>query len=57
MQSTLRWGLSAGAGRLYRVTIDGILIDGILARAADGGRITPDEALLLYTDAPFHALG
>jgi cyclic dehypoxanthinyl futalosine synthase len=32
-------------------------IDGILRRAADGGRITPDEALLLYTDAPFHALG
>ena len=29
----------------------------ILDRAADGGRITPDEALLLYTDAPFHALG
>ncbi len=32
-------------------------IDEILARAADGGRITPEEALLLYTDAPFHALG
>jgi hypothetical protein len=30
---------------------------GILDRAADGGRITPDEALLLYTDAPLHALG
>jgi cyclic dehypoxanthinyl futalosine synthase len=29
----------------------------ILQRAADGGRITPEEALLLYTDAPFHALG
>ena len=29
----------------------------ILDRAAGGGRITPDEALLLYTDAPFHALG
>jgi cyclic dehypoxanthinyl futalosine synthase len=29
----------------------------VLARAADGGRITPDEALLLYTDAPLHALG
>ena len=27
-------------------------IDDILQRAADGGRITPDEALLLYTDAP-----
>ncbi|MGH3026432.1 MAG: radical SAM protein, partial [Gaiellaceae bacterium] len=29
----------------------------ILDRAADGGRISPDEALLLYTDAPLHALG
>src|SRR5919205_3590148 len=32
-------------------------IQAILDRAADGGRITPDEALLLYTDAPLHALG
>ena len=32
-------------------------IDSVLQRAADGGRITPEEALLLYTDAPFHALG
>ncbi|HEU5007190.1 MAG TPA: cyclic dehypoxanthinyl futalosine synthase [Jatrophihabitantaceae bacterium] len=30
---------------------------GILERAAGGGRITPEEALLLYTDAPLHALG
>jgi cyclic dehypoxanthinyl futalosine synthase len=29
----------------------------VLGRAADGGRITPEEALTLYTDAPFHALG
>jgi cyclic dehypoxanthinyl futalosine synthase len=29
----------------------------VLDRAADGGRITPDEALALYTDAPLHALG
>ncbi|MQA24652.1 MAG: dehypoxanthine futalosine cyclase [Micromonosporaceae bacterium] len=29
----------------------------ILRRAADGGRISPEEALLLYTDAPFHGLG
>jgi cyclic dehypoxanthinyl futalosine synthase len=29
----------------------------ILQRAADGGRIGADEALLLYTEAPFHALG
>ena len=32
-------------------------IDDILQRAADGGRITSEEALLLYTEAPFHALG
>ncbi|MEJ3748304.1 cyclic dehypoxanthinyl futalosine synthase [Actinomycetes bacterium KLBMP 9797] len=32
-------------------------IENILQRGADGGRITPDEALLLYTEAPFHALG
>jgi cyclic dehypoxanthinyl futalosine synthase len=32
-------------------------IQAILDRAADGGRISPEEALLLYTDAPFHALG
>ena len=32
-------------------------IDGILQRGADGGRITPDEALLIYTDAPLHELG
>ena len=29
----------------------------ILARGADGGRITADEALLLYTEAPLHELG
>jgi len=34
-----------------------VTISGILDRAASGGRITPDEALLLYTDAPLHALG
>lgn len=33
------------------------VIDGILRRAADGGRISDEEALLIYTDAPFHALG
>ena len=29
----------------------------LLAHAADGGRISADEALLLYTEAPLHALG
>ncbi len=32
-------------------------IDEILHRGAGGGRITPEEALLLYTEAPLHALG
>jgi cyclic dehypoxanthinyl futalosine synthase len=32
-------------------------MDALLLRAADGGRISPDEALWLYTDAPLHALG
>jgi cyclic dehypoxanthinyl futalosine synthase len=32
-------------------------IDALLACAADGQRISPDEALRLYTDAPLHALG
>ena len=32
-------------------------MDDLLTHAADGGRITPDEALRLYTDAPLHALG
>jgi cyclic dehypoxanthinyl futalosine synthase len=33
------------------------VISDILQRAADGGRISAEEALLLYTDAPFHPLG
>ena len=32
-------------------------VQDVLERAAAGGRITPEEALLLYTDAPLHALG
>ncbi len=32
-------------------------IAALLDRAADGGRISPDEALRLYREAPFHALG
>jgi cyclic dehypoxanthinyl futalosine synthase len=32
-------------------------IEDALQRAADGGRISADEALLLYTDAPLHPLG
>jgi cyclic dehypoxanthinyl futalosine synthase len=32
-------------------------IEDALQRAADGGRISPEEALLLYTDAPLHPLG
>jgi cyclic dehypoxanthinyl futalosine synthase len=32
-------------------------ISALLDHAADGGRITPEEALVLYTDAPLHGLG
>jgi cyclic dehypoxanthinyl futalosine synthase len=32
-------------------------ISDLLQRGADGGRISAEEALLLYTDAPFHDLG
>jgi cyclic dehypoxanthinyl futalosine synthase len=32
-------------------------IDDILQRGADSGRISAEEALLLYTDAPLHPLG
>ncbi|HEX2143608.1 MAG TPA: cyclic dehypoxanthinyl futalosine synthase [Glycomyces sp.] len=31
-------------------------IDEVLARAADGGVVSAEEALLLYTEAPFHPL-
>jgi cyclic dehypoxanthinyl futalosine synthase len=33
------------------------VISDLLQHAADGGRIGPEEALYLYTDAPLHALG
>ena len=32
-------------------------LQALLDRAADGGRLTPDEALELYRHAPLHALG
>ncbi|MEV6104594.1 cyclic dehypoxanthinyl futalosine synthase [Streptomyces sp. NPDC051940] len=32
-------------------------LQSVLDHAADGGRITPEEALDLYRDAPLHALG
>ncbi|MEU9333310.1 cyclic dehypoxanthinyl futalosine synthase [Streptomyces sp. NPDC048290] len=32
-------------------------LQSVLDRAAGGGRITPEEALVLYRDAPLHALG
>ena len=55
--STVRW--SAAAKYAHDVTGDIRVgaIDELLQRAADGGRISADEALLLYTDAPLHALG
>jgi len=56
--------LGAGTSRkpptkLARVTsaVDSTELADLLQRAADGGRISPAEALLLYTDAPLHALG
>lgn len=33
------------------------VIESVLARAADGGRITPEEAVLLYREAPLEDLG
>src|SRR5688572_28552727 len=44
------------AARLGRVSETRAISD-ILQREADCGRIGPDEALLLYTDAPLHPLG
>jgi cyclic dehypoxanthinyl futalosine synthase len=38
-------------------TLEGVTVEEILQRGAGGGRITADEALFLYTEAPFHALG
>jgi cyclic dehypoxanthinyl futalosine synthase len=32
-------------------------LQNVLDHAAEGGRITPEQALALYTDAPLHALG
>src|SRR5690606_5819211 len=46
----------AGAGSAYPRGVSRV-IDEILQRGADGGRITPEEALLIYTDAPLHPLG
>jgi cyclic dehypoxanthinyl futalosine synthase len=34
-----------------------VTLQRLLDHAADGGRLSPEEALELYTDAPFHALG
>jgi cyclic dehypoxanthinyl futalosine synthase len=48
---------AAGVAARHRPHSDIDDIDDIVQRAADGGRISPDEALLLYTDAPLHALG
>ncbi|MFL6161581.1 MAG: cyclic dehypoxanthinyl futalosine synthase [Jatrophihabitantaceae bacterium] len=36
---------------------DSTEVNDLLQHAADGGRISPEQALLLYTDAPLHALG
>ncbi len=47
--------MTIGASR-GRVTVT-LMIDAILARAADGDRITADEAVLLYECAPLGDLG
>ncbi len=57
-----RAGSLAGlAGQPVAGTLEGVTdtpeIASILQRAADGGRISPQEALLLYTEAPLHELG
>lgn len=52
--------LAAGPGRpagYARDVSQRVDIDDILERGAAGGRITAGEALLLYTEAPFHELG
>ena len=36
---------------------DPVEIANLLQHAADGGRLSAEQALLLYTDAPLHALG
>src|SRR5215468_2226522 len=57
----VRWTTWPAPGGGDRVTLTSVTstrdIDDILRRGADGGRIGPDEALLLYTEAPLHALG
>jgi cyclic dehypoxanthinyl futalosine synthase len=44
-------------GCIYPGQVTSTEIPRLLEHAAAGGRITPAEALLLYTDAPLHALG
>ena len=64
-RTTVRPGRPSPLGRLARLLVAvGRTLGAmpgqtarLLEHAADGGRITPDEALLLYTDAPLHALG
>ena len=52
------YGGDAGRSRFtYPGRVTSADISRLLDHAAEGGRITPDEALLLYTDAPLHALG
>jgi cyclic dehypoxanthinyl futalosine synthase len=48
-------GAAARSRTLRCVTT--LRVSNVLQRGADGGRISPEEALLLYTEAPLHALG
>jgi len=56
MRETLVPIAAAAAGSL-RIVTNARAVPDILAAAADGGRISAPEALLLYTDAPLHELG
>jgi len=45
------------SGAQYPRLVTARELSDLLQRAADGGRISAEEALLLYTEAPLHALG
>jgi cyclic dehypoxanthinyl futalosine synthase len=48
---------SGGSAVTLEPVTDQREIRAVLDRAGDGGRLSPEEALLLYTAAPLHALG
>ncbi len=50
-------GRGAGRGLTYSQGVTDPELQEILDRAAEGDRITAEQALAVYRDAPFHALG